>query len=282
MEIVKTTFRLRGLTKKTVLMHLTDLHLSEADERDGDRAIALSKERKFCFHRRDGVLLPDLYQAYLRRADADNIDCITMTGDMIDFPSHPNLELLESTLNQAKRRYLYTFGNHDWHYLYDPQTAERKKENTPLFDRFTNASPDFQVCEINGARLIAVDNSLYQISQKQLERFHHELSLGQPCLVFFHIPLFTSTLLRHVVDYWKNPIMMGTPKELLDLSVEECRNILPSETTLEFCRLLREDPNVAGIITGHVHFFHKDEYAPGKIQFITGCGECSEITLLPC
>ncbi|MEE4115810.1 MAG: metallophosphoesterase, partial [Marinilabiliaceae bacterium] len=45
-----------------------------------------------------------------------NADLLAMTGDIFSFPSEAAIEWLYNKVNSAGIPYLYTAGNHDWHY----------------------------------------------------------------------------------------------------------------------------------------------------------------------
>jgi hypothetical protein len=62
--------------------------------------------------------------------------------------------------------YLFTAGNHDWHYEGMPGSSDYlretwiKKRLTPLYQ---GENPLYAVRKINGIRILTIDNSTYEI-----------------------------------------------------------------------------------------------------------------------
>ena len=67
------------------------------------------------------------------------------------------------------------------------------------------------------------------------------------------------------MDAWEDPILLGAPPELYRQRTAP----VPTESTLEFCRLAETLPNLLGVFTGHLHFPHEDLLPSGVRQYVT-------------
>jgi len=259
------------IEKAVTLLHLTDSHLLEVDDREEELELLHDICRKWKEIENVEQASSSLYfHNILKLGNENEVDCTVMTGDVVDFPSLANLEFVKQSLQSISSPYLYTLGNHDWHYPYLEWNDTTRREYYPKFYDFTGSSPAFQSINVNGIKLIAIDNSNYQISEEQLERFREQLSDGLPCLLFMHIPLYLASLETKVVQKWKAPIMMAASGWDRETQQQwKLRDADPS--TKEFYHLVtgKEHDQILGIFCGHVHFSHKDEFRPNRFQFIT-------------
>jgi len=141
-----------------------------------------------------------------------------------------------------------------------------------LFHPFTSDSPDGQVQVIGGVRLLGVDNSNYQITEKQLRFVREQLAEGQPCVLLLHIPIYIPSLVDEVMQAWKAPIMMAAQGwEQAAMQKWKVREADP--TTTAFHKLITEDEAgeaIIGIFCGHVHFAHEDVFRGDTKQYVTG------------
>lgn len=267
-------------------MHLSDSHLSFTDERDSEQLVSHGQDRWKLFEEQGGMS-PDLsFAGLIDYAGAEALDCTVMTGDIIDFPSLKNLEVLSEALDQNGIPYLYTVGNHDYAcYLYEEETTKTKQLHQPDFDRLLKNDITFACTEINGVYLVAMDNSLYQFSEEQEQQLMKIAEEGKPMLLFFHIPIYTETLHEAVIPVWRQPIMCGCPESCLNHENPFWDRLIPTDTTLRVCRWIREnDRQIAGVFAGHVHFEHQDSLTSNLDQYIVAggyYGKAAEIVCVP-
>ena len=89
--------------------------------------------------------------------------------------------------------YIYIAGNHDWHY--EGMTGELellrdkwiKKRLMPLYQ---GNNPLMAAYDIKGIRFLAIDNSTYEINDKQLIFFSEQVASGLPLVLLIHIPMY--------------------------------------------------------------------------------------------
>ncbi len=269
------TIRIDGLEQDLTILHLTDSHMAEGDERDPEAAEAVTRFQKLFQDRTPGgVPAWDLFQRALSMASSRGADAAALTGDIIHFPSHAALEIVHASIHELGVPTVYTPGNHDWHFPHLAWSEATRAEYYPRFHALTEGNPAFGSTEVGGVRLITLDNSTYQVSAEQVEFLRGELDSGQTCLLFIHIPLWLKSLAPEVMDKWQAPIMMASPTgwtletrkkwqvEETSKSTQECYDLLLSKAAA----------NLAGVFCGHVHFAHAAEISPGCHQYVTAPG----------
>jgi predicted phosphodiesterase len=264
----ETTIQIEGLRQPITLMHITDSHLYLADERDPE-ALKLIEER--------GLKRPEAHDRFteaLTRSNQLGVNATVLTGDITNNPSWAAIDAIGKGVVTLSAPYLYTLGNHDWHFPFLQWNDTTRDEYYPRFDALIDGNPRCQVKEIGGVRLIALDNSNYQISEDQLNFLEEQLAADGPCLLFIHIPIFIPSLMPAVVERWKSPIMMAATEGWTEETKAAQANFLANETTLACHKLLTEgaSENVAAIFCGHVHFSHADAYRQDRFQYVTDAG----------
>jgi predicted phosphodiesterase len=272
----ETLIKVEGLREMASFMHITDSHLIEVDDREGEEVLEkhlryneqILRKKDYDLH--GGTSTRYRVESVFNLCNFRKVDSTILTGDMMLYPSFANLEFLNQSLKILQAPYLFTLGNHDWHYRHLAWNDETRELYYPRFAEFTNNNPAFQMQKIKGVKLITVDNSNYQITGEQLAFVREQLADGSPCLLFLHIPLYIPSLVEDIMDVWKAPIMMAAPGwEPGPQKAWKVRETDPN--TAEFHAMITggEYENLLAIFCGHVHFSHKDEFAPGRYQYVT-------------
>ncbi|MDE0299394.1 MAG: metallophosphoesterase [Candidatus Poribacteria bacterium] len=264
----ETVIQIEGLRQSITLMHVTDSHLEFADDRDPDalELIRLTEAKR-----------PEAHKHFieaLARSNKSGVDATILTGDITNFPSWAAIDTIANGVATLSTPYLFTFGNHDWHFPFMDWNDATRDEYYHRFAGLIDGDPQCQVKEIGGVKLIALDNSNYQITMAQMEFLEDQLRTGAPCLLFIHIPIFVPSLLTPVLERWKTPLMMAATEGWTAETRAARPEFFPNGTTLEFHRFLIEgaSENIAAIFCGHVHFSHADAYRAGRFQYVTNAG----------
>ncbi|WP_246627335.1 metallophosphoesterase family protein [Paenibacillus solanacearum] len=277
----RTVIRIAGIDKEIRMLHITDSHLTETDEREEDSVTAAGIKRNKVF---GGQALTH-FTAALNLHEDEPYDGIVFTGDIIDFPTRKNLEIVQSQLSNLPCPYLFTMGNHDWKHDHEQPSDELRHAAYPMFNHMLGLNPSHSSMEIGGVKIIAIDNSNYQVSRKQLDFVQEQTASGLPCLLFFHIPLSLPSLTSKVLEVWKSPILVGAKN--WDKEKQKRWGVKDEEAgTREFIEWIKspDASQVAGIFCGHVHFAHREEFAAGRYQYVTNPGfqgGCRTIVIQP-
>lgn len=267
--------RIEGLAHDLKILHLTDSHMAEGDERDPRAAEHVVGFRKRFEERTPGgVPAREVFAQTLGKAAQQGVDGAVLTGDIIHFPAHAGLEMIQRGIDELGVPYLYTLGNHDWHFPFLEWSEATRQEYYPRFHTLTGGTPACQSLVLGGVRLIALDNSSYQVSSEQVDFLRGQLATGEPCLLFIHIPLWIESLTPAVMAQWLAPIMMGAETGWSAETREKWKvgEVSPSTRACRELLTAGASDNVAAIFCGHVHFDHVDEYRDGRYQYVTAPG----------
>lgn len=285
---METEIEIPGLPTELTIVHITDSHLTEADVRDDVTVQQLAIERTAVFmpHGENERVTPGFLATHIDLCNEISAHGVVFTGDIIDFPSQLNLDLLKQTFSQLEMPYLYTLGNHDWSYPHLPFSDEVRSSHYDRFRDWSTRVPGCEVLELGDVNLVAVDNSNYQLTWEQFDFIRQQTETGRPSLLFMHIPVYQPDLAQDVRKVWGAPIMMGAPgwtvKAMQDWNVRET-----DDSTAAFCQWLsshEQGDRVLGVFCGHVHFAHTGAYRPGRFQYVTEpgfTGGCRILRLKP-
>ncbi|WP_164821756.1 metallophosphoesterase family protein [Paenibacillus koleovorans] len=280
LDIPETFITVSGISRPLTLVHITDSHLRDLDQRDS--AIFTDDESQY-FH-------PSSYRRSNLRAAIDMsnslpADAIIFTGDMMNYPSAANLDEFRLQVERIQSPYLYTLGNHDWHFPSLPWNDQVRAQYYSRFNEFTNDNPAFQAFDLDGIRLLMVDNSNYQVSQEQLSFLKQQADTAKSCFLFMHIPLCLPKLKIRTTEKWREPILIGA-----EGWTEETRKKwmirADDPSTTEFYNWILQDSksNIKAIFSGHVHFDHEEPIGSSCTQYVTNAGYdggCRIIRIVP-
>ncbi len=262
-----------GLAEPFRALHLSDNHLSLADDRDDERKNLLAQRRQKEFDSaRKGIMFHLTEQ--LTYAKERSLP-ILYTGDMIDFVSHKNLETAEALLKDTD--YFMAVGNHEFS-LYVGEAFEDEAYKMQSYDfvqkHFKN-DLTFASREMGFINFVAVDNSYYRFTNFQLESLKKEAEKGLPIVLMLHCPLHTDELYHLIMDDLHFPCayLTGTPEPLLKPYDDyRYRQQKPDESTMKFIEYVHGCSAVKAILAGHLHESCESALPSGLMQYITGGG----------
>ena len=224
-----------GIERPVRILHLTDVHLSLADDVDGDdmKEHAKWRRREFVkeasYPERDPV-------GYLEEAMeySKNFDCTVITGDVVDFTSHANCETAKRIL--SGRDYMFCAGNHEFcPKVGTPDSFETKKKITDEIQSIFRGDMTFESRVVGGVNVIAIDNGYYTWTEKQLEKLKFEVSRGLPCILFCHVPLTYHHMLHEPSH---NDLGVSEEYKKFILSVND---------------YIINEPMIKAVFSGHMH-----------------------------
>ena len=245
-------------------LHITDLHIALADERESEAVRAHSVGRIALFEEQGGCHTPDALRQLTDYACAHGLPVI-MTGDLCDFPSAANLDLLREQLGRTVGYHL-AIGNHDYNFgPLDKEGAESLSRSTPVLQSVYLQDLDLAVWDNGGVRYVFLnDNYGGQFSDEQADFLEQSLEACGQHLLFFHVPLYTPDLYDVVMGSWRQPIISCVPEE-------NAKGLYtPTAATRRVRALIAQYADkIAAVIPGHLHFGHEDTLEPGVPQFVT-------------
>ena len=246
--------------KPTRIFHITDTHLSIDDER-GDKYKKFSKRMAAAYksniHFQTGkkYSTKESFEQTLILAKEQNIDFITLTGDIFSFPSEAGVEWALQKLNDTKIPFAYVAGNHDWHYEGMNGSSEKLRNTwteNHLKPMYQGNNPLFTTYNFNGIRFVCIDNSTYEILPEQLDFFKTQVKSNEPLLLLMHIPLYMPG--RTIGYGCGNPNWNKTTDKNFKIEQrEKWRKGGHTKVTMKFYDEVFNASNLLTVLAGHTH-----------------------------
>ncbi len=269
LKIVKYSVKV-GAEKPFTALHISDTHLTFADERETERKQKLAESRLRYFGKAEKNLAAAADYAKEKNA------ILLHTGDMIDFVSEKNFEYVADFYGQPDQAaHFVSSGNHEFsHYLGEAKEDEAYKLQS--FDRVQRAFPNdlrFASHIVNGVNFVAFDDVYYYVADDLIDRMKAEVDKGLPIVTMCHIPFYTPGLYKFMLEDRKErcAYVTGVPEEAIkSYSQEKYRSQAGNEATLQFVNWLREQKLVKALLCGHLHVNYEDEFSETARQFVVG------------
>ncbi len=265
----KHTLALPGVKGEHLLMHISDTHISAIDEEstpeekaECEKQEALWADFKEKFARGKLPFSPGNDEPYgepqkistvaafekqMALAEELKPEVLLLSGDNLDHMHPAGERYLRKKLAQYSGKYLCVPGNHE------EASCEGVWE------------PGVRTLEMEGYRIVAVDNSQKTVSTPDLEALKALCAQGKPIILLCHIPLSTAACreeMHRIMDYF-----------YIDGETAD-------ENGREFVSLCEQSEAIRAVLCGHVHGYHEMEYAPGKLQVIGSQGMAGAVHLL--
>ena len=267
-------FHSPAITKPGKLVFLADTHLFRDDARgepfrkySGRMAKAYNKTRQF--RSGDATDPEEAFTAVLKSAKKEKADVLVLGGDILSYPSEAALDWLMARLRETDIPWIYTAGNHDWHYEgMEGTSAELRarwtaKRLAPLYQK---NHPMMAVRDLNGVDIVTIDNSTYEILPEQLAFFKRHAASGRPMILCVHIPLYVPG--RPLGFGCGHPGWGAAADKTYAIERRPKWREKHTAVTMDFHREVFSAPNLLGIFTGHTHRMTMDLHQ-GIPQFVT-------------
>lgn len=197
MDITKTSL-VAPLPAPVKILHITDVHLTYANEKDTEEHHTLMRERFDVFHK-EGECPAFTPREYFEQAIALSEQegaLLVCTGDAIDIHTHGNLEVFWDVVRGHDM--MFSPGGHE-----HQRVCVRTMEEPYPYAETVRLQIERELAPFNlylesrvigGLNVITADNSLDYFPRKTVEAFKRELEKGLPTVVFFHDPIWDRLL----------------------------------------------------------------------------------------
>ena len=236
-----------GLMESSRVFWASDNHLALYDKRDDTYKGNYARMAK-------GPGSTEAFSKMLAKACAAKADLLALTGDIISFPTFANVEFVSGELKKSGLDWIYTSGNHDWHFEGVPGSdAEQRaewipKRLTPLYP--SDVEPLAYSMVVKGVRFVAIDNSIYHISEAQLAFWRAEAAKGDPIVLLLHIPLWTEGFGYHTCGC---PKWGAAVDDIWQIERREKWEEGQSAETFAFREEVLSAPSLVAVLSGHLH-----------------------------
>lgn len=253
-----------GLERPFSVLHISDTHLTAAYAHENEKKQTLHKTRTQTFGGRQEEALRDTL-AWAK----DNVDYIIHTGDLIDWQSEANFDLVRKYFGSDM---IGCLGNHEYStdmWLSNPQEehTEQFKDNTRhLVQQAYPFNVRYHAQVINGVNFITLDDVYAYVTQEQVDFVKSEAAKRLPMVLCMHVPFYSDNLWRVNNRYWKNVNRHFVSAEIPDID-GEYRLQREDPVTSSFITYLKNEPLLKAILAGHVHFTMQDRFSATASQY---------------
>ena len=275
MQIIKNTIHI-GVEKPFTFLHISDVHLCEADATETEERRAFAGDRKSMFSYAPRFIKE--VEEYV----AETGYPLFNTGDMLDFITPENIRVAREFAEATGMT--MAAGNHEYWYCpknrfsFDdvPETYENKNQSLRAVEAELGMDIRFSCREIGGVNFVCMDDGDYDIDEDIFEKFKQVEAEGKPILLFMHIPLYSEHIRESERKY-----TLCAPQSFF----ENCHPVdvferKPEEATCRIVEYIRNCPLVKCVLAGHTHH-NAEVQGQGEIdQIITGCDTIREITVI--
>lgn len=267
-----------GATKPFDVMHLSDTHITFADDRDDERKMLLAGRRSRYMGYGEHYLDEAIHYAKEKGM------YMMHTGDMIDFVSEANLDV--TAMHMMLADWFVSAGNHEYS-KYVGEAKEDEEYKASSRDAVQGAFPNdltFASRVINGVNFVAVDDVYYNFTEDQLEKMKKEMGKGLPVVMLIHVPIYTPEFCKSELEVNNGncAYLTGVPLEITEKydpgktypAGEEWRyrkvQQRADKPTQDFIAWLKEQKQLKAILAGHMHRFFEERFSPTAIQYTVG------------
>ena len=262
-----------GATTPFSILHISDTHLTDAYPHEDEKKQKLKEIRTITFGGRQEEALRDSL-AWAKK----NVDYVLHTGDVIDWISEANLDLVKKYWGE---NVFGSVGNHEFsRYMWMEKgegTLAYKALSDELLRKYYPFDISFASKVVNGVNFVTIDDAYGVVTPEQVERFRAEVKKGLPIVLCMHIPFYTDVMWRAHEKYWtgagKKFTSAAIPRIVGDYWTQ--RN---DPTTRDFIAYLKCEPMLKAILAGHIHMTLQDRFSPTAVQYTVGgnfmfCGQ---------
>jgi len=214
------------------------------------------------------------FEEILSKARKEKVDLLLLTGDILNNPSIYGVDYLVEKLKNSGINYLYTAGNHDWHFEGMEGSRDSLRNewiHNRLLPLYQGNNPLYYSKIINGINFLMIDDSTYQINKEQLSFFREQSARNYPIILCMHIPIYQPE------DIEGNLFAIGDPRWGYDYDQEsyitERRERWPKEgnkdETLEFVIDVLACKKIIALFVGHKHSASSRKVSPSAYMYRT-------------
>ncbi len=253
-----------GLEKPFSVLHISDTHFTAAYPDENEKKQKLREVRTKTFGGRQEEAFRDSL-AWAKK----NVDYVVHTGDLIDWQSRANYDLVKKYLGTD---ICCALGNHEfshsmWLDKEERSEAYKATSRAQLTDTF-GCDIELQSTVVNGVNFVTIDDVYGYVTARQVERFAAEVKKGLPIVLCMHVPFISDEIWLAHEKFWK------PNRKFTSAAVPNARgDYLRQKTdvvTRDFIAYLKKEPLLKAILAGHLHITMQDRFSPTAMQYIVG------------
>lgn len=254
-----------GLENPFSVMHISDTHLTAAYD---DEPVALCGKAAARTQSFGGFQEASLANS-LEWAGR-NVDYVLHTGDLIDFQSRANFDLVRKYYGETM---FGSMGNHEFYsYLPDEKHTWQepfKNRSWPILKDVYPVDARFSSKIVNGVNFICLDDVFGTFQPDQVERFHVEAKKGLPIVLAMHVPILTDEIWRWTMRFWYQSNAKYRTADI-PTPVSDRERQMTDPTSRDFVSYLKSEPLLKCVLAGHEHITMEERFSSSAMQYAIG------------
>ena len=255
-----------GATQPFSILHISDTHLTAAYPEEGEGKMQAHHRRLRTFGGRQEEALRDSLSWA-----KDNVDYVLHTGDLIDWQSEANFDLVKKFYGD---KMFGSMGNHEF-YTYLPGEIHTwqepfKTRSWPLLKDVFPVDPRFSARTVNGINFVCLDDVFGTVQPDQVEMFHAEAKKGLPIILCMHVPFHTPGIWRASSKFWRFRSRKFRAEIVMPNATGDYKRQQEDPVTRDFIAYLKQEKLLKGILAGHLHITVQDRFSPTAMEYVVG------------
>lgn len=246
--IEEVTIPVKNLSKSYHFAWVSDLHLITDHEvgpgMDGLYLEEIEERYQELPIDQDGLHAEELWPMLIQKLRTMDVDGIIFGGDMLDYCSESNVNVLKSGLEQLQVPYLYIRADHDMGVWYGGAVF-RERHAKKLHESIDGNDIEKKFWEFEDFIMVGVDYSNKDMSKNQMWMLEEQFNIGKPIIVLTHVPYSSQ------VDESLEKLSIATRNTEYYWGGEHYQ---PNEDTSEYLHMIYRDKSaVKQVLAGHLH-----------------------------
>ena len=256
LRIIDNEILIPGLVKSYTMIQISDTHLLVMDENSTPEHVQKLKEQEQAWQEvKKGfadlfgepcgkvheISTIQCFEKVMEYVKEQKPDLLVFSGDVLNYEHEEGYEYFRAYMEDYDGAWLFVPGNHD-------------NEMVPK----KLGIPGVQVRQLDGVRVIGLDDSKMTIATTDLEELKELLSHKEPSILVMHTPVET--------EYGKEA-MGRVPEHFV---IHKDKTDANGKVFIELCE--QEEAPIAAVLCGHIHGYHKSQLIPGREQICCSSG----------
>lgn len=253
---------LPGVTESYDLLFVNDLHILSVDDSviPEQQPVAANRYENM-FRGPDGRYSPETWTLFYNHLDHWQADAIIFGGDMLDFISAANQNLLQEGLNYIQTPYMYLRADHDLGTWYSGGSIS--SDDAYGMQAEIAEYTDMFVMDMGEFYILGWNNSTSQLSESGLVTATDIWDDGKPIILATHVPI-ASVIDSSLAEAAATVDPHGRVKLWGDGYLYQ-----PNDITGAFLNMIYEEGSpVKAILSGHLHFKFTTSVTAQTVEYV--------------
>lgn len=244
------------------LLFINDMHVLKLDESVVAESVETIRVRQdVMFRTRTGMASAEAWPKLSSILNNFSADGIILGGDMMDFVSPTNVQILSEGLSQITTPYIYLRADHDlgiWH-----SGGAISMEDSIALHTSVSSYQDMFVMEYPEFYVLGWNNSTSQLTNDGLDVALRIWNSGKPIILATHVPI------NSIVDNSLAEAAANVdPENRKKLWGDGCL-YQPDDTTSAFLGMIYDTNSpVKAVLSGHLHFRHVVQLTEQTVEYV--------------